>query len=166
MPFTPFHFGPGLLLKTSVPQRFSFVAFVVSQVLIDIETGVNLVRDYRPVHGVLHTYLGSLLIVPITCFVLFGWHSLLKRQRIRVSLMVFSSLIGVWSHVSLDSLMHRDITPWIPFTSSNPMLGKISYAALHLGCFAAGVIGILIWQARIGFRRLSQKARDRRAAPG
>jgi hypothetical protein len=38
MPFTPFHFGPGALLKSIFPRSVSLSAFVASQVLIDSST--------------------------------------------------------------------------------------------------------------------------------
>ena len=44
MPFTPFHFGPGALLKSFLRHRFSFVTFVASQVVIDFET-LNALED-------------------------------------------------------------------------------------------------------------------------
>jgi len=37
MPFTPFHFGPGLLIKVCVPRWFWFTSFVLANVLIDCE---------------------------------------------------------------------------------------------------------------------------------
>jgi membrane-bound metal-dependent hydrolase YbcI (DUF457 family) len=56
-----------------------------------------------------------------------------------------TALIGTWSHVFLDSLMHRDIQPLRPFTNENAMLGFIDLGLLHLICLACGVVGFLIW---------------------
>ena len=56
MPFTPLHFGPGLLLKAAAPRHVSFTAFVASQVLIDLESLYNILRGAWPVHRELHTF--------------------------------------------------------------------------------------------------------------
>ncbi len=61
MPFTPFHFGPGLLAKSVLPRHYSWTAFVVSQVVIDCETLYYLVQRAYPVHRTLHTFLGGTL---------------------------------------------------------------------------------------------------------
>jgi hypothetical protein len=37
VPFTPFHFGPGLLLEGAAPRHVSLIAFVISQVAVDLE---------------------------------------------------------------------------------------------------------------------------------
>ncbi len=49
MPFTPFHFGPGLFAKSLLPRHFSWLAFVASQVLIDCETLFYLVQRAWPI---------------------------------------------------------------------------------------------------------------------
>ena len=37
MPITPFHFGPGALVKVIVPKHFSWTIFALSNILIDLE---------------------------------------------------------------------------------------------------------------------------------
>ncbi len=37
MPFTPYHLGPGLLLKSVLSHRFSLMVFACSQFLLDLE---------------------------------------------------------------------------------------------------------------------------------
>ena len=44
MPFTPFHFGVGLAVKSAIPGRFHLGFFVVLQVIIDLESLYNLVH--------------------------------------------------------------------------------------------------------------------------
>src|SRR5207237_5907673 len=62
MPATPFHFGPGLLIKAVAPQQFSVAAYSVAQVVIDIESGYHLLRGDYPVHRQAHTFfLGGLI---------------------------------------------------------------------------------------------------------
>jgi hypothetical protein len=62
MPLTSYHFGPGLLLKSVLPRRFSFAAFAATEVAVDVETLVNLIRHHWPVHDRLHSLPGSLAV--------------------------------------------------------------------------------------------------------
>jgi hypothetical protein len=50
MPFTPFHLGPGAVFKAVGGDRFSFMVFGGSQVLIDLEPAV-LYEMKVPCHG-------------------------------------------------------------------------------------------------------------------
>ena len=56
MPATPFHFGPGLLIKAVAPHQFSVAAYSVAQVVIDLESGYHLLRGDYPVHRQAHTF--------------------------------------------------------------------------------------------------------------
>src|SRR5690349_3393859 len=56
MPATPFHFGPGLLIKAVAPRQFSVTAYSVAQVVIDIESGYYLLKGDDPVHRQAHTF--------------------------------------------------------------------------------------------------------------
>jgi len=55
MPFTPLHFGPGLLAKAVFPQFFWLASFLAANILIDIEVLVYLALDDPPLHRHLHT---------------------------------------------------------------------------------------------------------------
>ena len=57
MPATPFHFGPGLLVKAAAPRQFSMAAYSLAQVVIDIESGFHMLRGDSPVHRQAHTFL-------------------------------------------------------------------------------------------------------------
>jgi hypothetical protein len=157
VPITPFHFGPGLLIKSAIPRRFSFYIFIVSQIFIDIETAWNILRGNERLHVALHTYIGSLVVV-LFCLILrrpLFWNraQLLALFKIRFHeidrvTVILSSLIGVWSHVLLDSIMHADMTPLAPLSKANEVLGIISLVHLHLGCYLAGILGFLILLGR------------------
>jgi len=49
MPFTPYHFGPGLFVKGLAARWFSWIAFVAVQVVIDCETLYYLERPEYPI---------------------------------------------------------------------------------------------------------------------
>lgn len=158
MPLTPFHFGPGILIKSILWRRFSLFVFVYSQILIDCETLWNILAGHERLHTFFHTYLGSLIIVAILTFTakplfevsmkLWSSHSQ-KGVQLPHVLALFSALIGVWSHVFLDSIMHQDITPFAPFSDANPLLQIVSLDILHLGCIYSGILGGFIWMIRV-----------------
>ena len=62
MPFTPFHMGPGLLIKSVLLRHFSLMLFGFSQVAMDIETLIHILRGDSILHGFTHTYLGATAI--------------------------------------------------------------------------------------------------------
>ena len=62
MPFTPFHYGPGLLIKGLLPRHFSLTTFVATQVPIDCEPFYYMIRNEYPVHRELHTLIGATLL--------------------------------------------------------------------------------------------------------
>lgn len=161
MPFTPFHLGPGLLVKAVAPRYFSFTAFAASQVVIDFETLYHLVRHEWPVHRVMHTVLGgtaggleSGLAVAATAPLVLRLasvrvaaltESLRSKILSEVSLggTLAGGVIGGASHAMLDSVMHSDVRPFWPF-SDGTLLGIIGTGTLHLGCVVAGVVGLAL----------------------
>ena len=60
---------------------------------------------------------------------------------------------GTLSHVALDAVMHADMTPLAPFAAGNRWLRAVSIETLHLGCVAAGVLGLAVWMLRLAMRR-------------
>ena len=62
MPFTPFHFGPGLLFGLLLLSYIDFPTFLLANVIIDIEPilVLSLKLNY-PLHGILHSFLGGII---------------------------------------------------------------------------------------------------------
>jgi hypothetical protein len=159
MPFTPFHFGPGAALKAALGRRFSFAVFAFSQVLIDLEPGIRMLADAEPLHPHAHTYLGATAVALVSA--LFGkpacewalraWNARLSPAQARwlaVEPVIGAhaawsgAIIGAYSHIVLDSIMHADLRPLAPFAGSNRLLHVISIEDLHLLCVALGAIGL------------------------
>lgn len=160
MPITPFHFGLGATLHGAAPRSVSFLAFCAANVLIDLESLYNLVLQRYPVHTFFHSYAGASLMAIATLGLflalrafaarfwlpdLFAWRSLGPRP------VALGALLGAWSHVLLDSVMHTDIRPWSPFSEANALQGLVSIDTLHLLCLALAVLGIGL----VGWRRRS-----------
>jgi len=159
LPITPFHFGPGAALHALAPRQVSFLAFCASNVLIDLESLYNLLTGSHPVHQFLHTYLGATLAALVTV-VLFRvaqrlaarWRwmpNLFEWRELALKPLVIGALLGAASHVMLDSVMHRDMAPFAPFSAANPLLGIVSLSTLHWFCLGCAVLALFI----IGVRR-------------
>jgi len=155
MPFTPFHLGPGAAFKVLGGRYFSFTVFGFSQVAMDIEVLVRLSRGDSLLHGFGHTYLGATLIgiggilvgKPVCEYCLRLWnqavgpeehHRFHIQPRISWLVAIISATIGVYSHLFLDSIMHKHVHPFEPFSSANPLLHVISAGSLYLLCIGLG----------------------------
>jgi membrane-bound metal-dependent hydrolase YbcI (DUF457 family) len=160
MPFTPFHAGPGAAIKAFMPRRFSLTVFCFVQVITDCETAYYIVRAEYPLHRWFHTYLGGTFVAifcvivgrPICNFLLRMWERLSARlpnqklptiPRISFQAAVIGALLGSYTHVLLDSIVHPDVSPFRPFTMNNPFYGIASFSGVELLCVVAGLLGVL-----------------------
>jgi hypothetical protein len=160
MPFTPFHFGPGAAIKAIALRRFSFTVFCFSQVVTDCETLYYMARGLYPWHRFFHTYVGATLAAILCIFVgrpicqfglriWAGWRDAPFKEyfpaptAISWSGAATGAFVGTYSHVFLDSIMHPDIRPFMPFSAANPFYLLIGPGTLHLVCFVLGLIGAL-----------------------
>jgi membrane-bound metal-dependent hydrolase YbcI (DUF457 family) len=158
MPFTPLHMGAGLAFKSIKPARFSLMTFGFTQVLIDLEPAYFMYQQESHLHRINHTFLGAILIIivgvligkPLCSWMLKFWNSRLSPAQMKLlavnpnitwSTATVGVVIGSFSHVILDGIMHWDVKPFYPFWSVNPFLGFISIQQLHMGCILAGVFG-------------------------
>jgi hypothetical protein len=159
MPITPFHFGPGGLVKAAAPRHFSFTVFAFSQVLIDLEPIGFYFFTGDPVHPYLHTYLGAGLVFavswgvgrPVGEWALRLWNAWLSpaqarwlgyEPRITTWAAATGAFIGAYSHVAIDSIMHGDMAPFAPFSAASPWLLVVPVETLQWLCVLAGIIGV------------------------
>lgn len=155
MPFTPYHGGPGLLLKACLPAGFSFLTFAATQVAIDCETAYHMATAQYPLHRFFHTLVGGTIAGAVVALVV--WASargLLAGRRLapeavmrgETSLagVVAAGVIGGTSHSLLDSIVHADVQPFWPLSSASPLHGVLGWGALEAACVASGVLGAIV----------------------
>ncbi len=162
MPVTPLHIGPAIPLKVAAGRYFSLSAFALTQVAMDIEPIVRTLRGDLHLHGFTHTYIGAMLIAvfmfPLSfllCpYILRVWNWLVRRyhmgilagnEPLKMVPVGIGVLVGAFSHVAIDSIMHADMQPLAPFSKHNHLANIISIDALDLSCLFLGVIGVLIY---------------------
>ncbi len=162
MPITPFHFGPGFLAKATFTKYFSFRIFMLTNVIIDLESIYFVLTNQYPLHRFFHTYFGA-TIIAVGCIVVGRqicyrltsiWNMIFKsfktiNKEISVVALIITVFVGTYSHIILDSIMHQDLCPFYPWNKSNDLLHILSYGQLHLFCVLTGVIGIAIYRFRI-----------------
>jgi hypothetical protein len=159
MPFTPFHLGPGLAFEALGGRHFSFMVFGGAQVMMDIEPLLGIVNGWPVLHGWTHTFA---LALPIG--VLAGAigkpvsEAVLRMAGIAHAPLTWAAsfaggLVGTFSHVLFDAVMHGDMQPLRPFFDDNPFLGLVPMGTLHAGCVALGLAGAAIVAWRGGWPR-------------
>ena len=161
IPFTPFHFGPGVLVKACGFERFWLTSFVLANILIDAEALYWLSRAEPPIHRHLHTYVGGFAAGLVAGLLMFGISQVAGRviparwqwieslpptpRRILIFESLVAGVIGGISHIVLDSFMHHDMNPFWPFSEGNALAGRIGVGVLHIGLAISGFLGVTAW---------------------
>ena len=170
MPATPLHMGPAMVVKAVAGPYFSLTVYGFTQVVIDLETVVRILREDATLHGPSHTYLGATAIAAVCTLVgrpacqwlvdrwrddpaspFMNW--LRGPPKITWTAAVAGAFVAAWSHVALDSLMHGDMEPLAPFSDANALLHWISIEALHIFCIATGALGAAMMIGHYWLRR-------------
>jgi membrane-bound metal-dependent hydrolase YbcI (DUF457 family) len=158
VPYTPFHFGPGLLAKAASPRWISALTFAAANVAVDCEVAFNILRGHHPRHGIVHTILvaGPL---GLAVGLLAAWtirrcfprtvaaHAQLREESSLIAGAV-GGLLGGASHPLLDALGRRGTHPFWPWSSSNPLFGLMPYWAVVTACVVSGLLGIWLLARR------------------
>jgi len=153
MPFTPYHFGPALLIGVIFFPFISVGAIMVSSVIVDLEPFTIIIyRTGMPLHGFFHTYLGASLAALATAGVwwvlrnpLNEFLSLFRvQQDASFKKILFTCVLGTCSHVFLDSFLYAEMNPFFPILG-NPFLGMLSGSLIYDFCTACLVIGGLAY---------------------
>jgi hypothetical protein len=159
MPFTPFHLGPGLLVKAAFPKRMSFTAFAATQVCVDVETLYHIVRKDWPVHRQLHSVVGGSVVGLLVAGAVVLGRPVLNRAAAALFpgnanlapgisaessgvAAVIGGLLGGTSHSVLDAIVHPDVNPLWPLSESHGLYRLVSAESLQLLCVVAGVMGL------------------------
>lgn len=155
MPFTPFHMGPGILVKAILQGSFSLMVFGWAQIVMDIQPLFVLITGNGQLHGFSHTYIGATLLAVFSALSgkylseiglkLLGIYKKGNRIKIRWWISFLSAFIGTYSHVALDSIMHSDVEPYYPLSKENGLLALINVHQLHQLCIYSAMVGAIIY---------------------
>lgn len=144
MPLTPLHLAAGLPLKKYV----SIKSFIIANVLIDLEVGVGMFfymdQLGYSLHRGMHTFGGATVAVIVTMFIGIPYKG-------KVLPWLYGALLGAYSHILLDALVHSDVRPFAPFMQGNPLFLDI-HAEVSIACAVVLTYYLVIWveSLRIG----------------
>ena len=129
-------------MHSAAPRHVSFLAFCGANVLVDVEPLYFMLTHQYPIHRFFHTFVGATLAAAIVV----GGFALVRKltPRLSVRAVALGAIIGTYSHVLLDSLMHADMNPFAPFSDRNPLLGAVFLNTLHGFCLFAGLVGAIV----------------------
>ncbi|MCK4927047.1 MAG: metal-dependent hydrolase [Candidatus Aenigmarchaeota archaeon] len=158
MPFTPFHLGPALFLGLMFFRYLNFPAFLIANVIVDVEPFVVLIfgLDY-PLHGFFHSFLGGSLIALVLYLVMVRMYPYVRSvmdifyvgQEMSRKKIMLSCFSGVYLHIILDSFIYADIMPFFPF-DANPFLSLgIGSSLVYSFCVLGFVLGIVLFGVRV-----------------
>ena len=158
MPITPLHFGPGTVLKVIAGQYISLTVFSFSQITMDIEVIVRLMRGAESLHGFSNTIIGATVLLiptilvgrPVCTAFLRWWNRNLSPAQAKL-MSVNSSItwkaawiggiLGLYSHWFLDAMMHVAAQPFWPLSSSNLFVTWLSISNVNALCIWSLIIG-------------------------
>lgn len=169
MPVTPLHLGPGAALKAVLGPRMSLSVFAFCQITMDLEVLARIAVGAHQLHGFTNTLLGATVILvpsvlvgrPAARVFMRWWNSRLSPSQarwmwvdpvIRWKSAWVGGVLGIYSHLILDAVMHPDAHPWAPLSSVNPFVGLLSYEGLNALCLWTLVGGVIALGVRRGWK--------------
>ena len=159
MPLTPFHLGPALLLGLIFLQYVDLPTFLVANVIVDIEPMFILLFNLDLTHHqFLHTFLGGTFVALILTMIM----SKIRRkispiltffkieQKPTFKRILIASVFGTYTHIFLDSRVHRDIRPFYPL-EMNPLLNESIFSMWEIStfCLLSFLGGLVVYAVRI-----------------
>lgn len=157
MPLTPFHLGPALLLGVLLYRWLDSPTLLVGSVIVDIRAALVVFGPFDgPVHGILTTFAGGTIVaLAIGAVVLVlpqSVQSVLNYIRLAdttsVSAIFGAAIVGVSSHVILDSFLYTDTHPFYPSAWNPFFIDGVRFVPVYGGCTLAGVLGLIVFVVR------------------
>jgi membrane-bound metal-dependent hydrolase YbcI (DUF457 family) len=157
MPYTPYHFGPGLLIGTLLFPFIDFTTVMVASVVLDLEPlAVILFGLPMPLHAFFHTYLGATIAAILLAVGIYPFRKRLNkivsffglRQESTFRNIIPASFIGTYFHVFLDSFLYPEMNPLFPLLG-NPFIGLLAVGFVYNLCLSLGLVGFFVYLLRV-----------------
>ncbi|MFW9786238.1 MAG: hypothetical protein ACFFE1_01070 [Candidatus Thorarchaeota archaeon] len=157
MPFTPYHFGPALLIGVLLFPFIDLATVMIASVILDLEPLAVILFDlHMPLHAFFHTYLGASIVAVALSICIYPLRKYLNelvaffgmRQESSLRHIIPASFIGTYSHVLLDSFLYAQMNPLFPLTG-NPFVGLLTLGLVYNLCLGLGIIGFFVYLIRV-----------------
>ena len=163
VPFTPFHLGPALFFGLVLSIAFDLPTLLIASVIPDLEPSyvMYFCGSEYPLHGFFHCYLGSSILALSVVFIVYPLRSLLNRlmmvfripRKSSFKEILFTSFVGVYFHVFLDSFLYEEMTPFYPLRG-NPFFNLLSAfgsdTVVYGFCSLTALLGIVLYSIKSG----------------
>ena len=156
MPFTPFHFGPLILLGFLVLSYIDVPSLLVSGVIVDLE-GLFVLMFYPEgtVHGFFHSFIGAGIVAILVSTLIFSFGRYIKKIMAILKLkqdspftkILVSSFVGAYLHVVLDAFLYR-MKPFYPL-NINPFYGIFSISQVYIFCALCFIPAFVLYIKRV-----------------
>lgn len=159
MPFTPFHFGPAILIGLLALKYLDFPTFVAANLIVDWRAALVFLGLW-PLGGPLHswpsTYPGalffSLLLAGTMIYIRPYLQNTLEQMNITQSFtrmkILVSAILGVVVHVTLDAFHHPNIQPFL-IEGIRPLFGLMTTSQVRALTFACLITCFPVYIAHI-----------------
>lgn len=157
MPFTPFHLGPALLLGVLLYRWVDLPTLFVSSIIIDIRAALVVFGPLDPpIHGILTTFAGGTVIAILLTAAISSLPRSIDQwleygrltDRVSRRAIVIGAILGVYSHVLLDSILYTDARPFYPLTWNPFFVDGVKFIPVYVGCTLAGILGIIAFTVK------------------
>lgn len=153
MPFTPYHLGPALFFGLLLFRYIHFPAFLIANVIIDIEPFLVLFfnLDY-PLHGFFHSFAGGSIIAIVLAFFMVKMDKYLQNpagilrlsQDFSSKSIWLASFFGIYLHILLDSPLYGDMKPFYP-SALNPFFDNRILFDIYILCILLFITGVVMY---------------------
>ena len=157
MPFTPYHFGPAVLIGVLLFPFIDLATLMIASVILDLEPLAVIIFDLPiPLHSFFHTYLGATIVAVLLSVGIYPFRKYLNalvalfglEQKSSIRQIIPAAFIGTYSHVLLDSFLYLEMNPFFPFLG-NPFLGLLDGGVVYNLCLVLGLVGVFVYMVRV-----------------
>jgi len=159
--------GPALFFGLALFTVFDLPTLLVASVIIDIEPFYVMYLNVSgyPLHGFLHSYLGASIMAILLALIIYPIRNKLNRimlflrvsQEFSFKKIVFTSFVGVFSHVFLDSFLYGEMNPFFPF-EGNPFFNLTPISTIYVTVYGFCAF-LLLMSVPLYIYRISRSAK-------
>lgn len=153
MPFTPFHFGPAILLGLLLLKYLDFPTFVAANIAVDWRAFLVFFGLWPgPLHSWQHSYIGAVaLSIVLGGFMIYVRPYLEEfmegfgtPQSFSVRKIFLAAFAGTFLHVTIDAFHHPSMPTFLPL-NVRPLYGLASTFEVRVFSFSCLLLSFPVY---------------------